>query len=299
MRGEAVARTSRDTWDIVTSVGFTALAVCAARALDAALDPPLANDPYAAAFVAAAGEPALVAAVSETQLDGPVGFNAVWVGVRTRFFDDFFVSGAESGIRQAVIAAAGVDSRAYRLAWPTGTTVFEVDQPRVLEFKQRVVDEQGAVALARRVTVAVDLRDDWAAALVDAGFDPAQPTMWALEGLLPYLPGPAQDALFEKLHGLSAAGSRIAAELGPEPGEIAEFADSVPNSGEAGTQPPVTDLWYEDPRRDTKKWLAERDWTVATIDLMDKAANEYGRPFQGLPPAFERFMSVKFFFACR
>jgi methyltransferase (TIGR00027 family) len=292
-----MARTSGDTWDIVTSVGFTALAVCAARALDAALDPPLANDPYAAGFVAAAGEPELVAAVAETKLDGPVGFNANWVGIRTRFFDNFFASGAESGIRQAVILAAGLDSRAYRLALPAGSTVFEVDQPRVLEFKQRVLDEQGAVPSARRVTVAVDLRDDWTGALAAADFDPARPTMWVLEGLLPYLPGAAQDALFEKLHELSVAGSRIAAELGPEPGEIAEFAGSVPNTGKPGTQPAVTDLWYEDPRRDTKSWLAERDWTVTTVDLMAKAAGEYGRPFHGLPPMFERFMRQRFFTA--
>lgn len=294
-----MTRTAGDTWDIVTSVGFTALAVCAARALDAVLDPPLADDAYAAGFVTAAGEPELVAAVAETDMDGAVAFNARWVGVRTRFFDDFFASGAKTGIRQAVILAAGLDCRAYRLAWPPGSTVFEVDQPRVLEFKQRVLDEQGAIALAQRVTVAVDLRDDWAAALADAGFDPAQPTMWALEGLLPYLPGPAQDALFEKLHELSAVGSQIAAELGPEPGDIAEFAETVPIFNEYSALPRVTDLWYDDPRLDTKKWLAERDWTVSTVDLMDKAANEYGRPFDGLPAMFELLMRVKFFTASR
>jgi O-methyltransferase involved in polyketide biosynthesis len=115
--------------------------------------------------------------------------------------------------------------------------------------------------------------------------------------LLPYLPGPAQDALFEKLHELSAAGSRIAAELGPKPGEIAEFADSVPNTGKPGTQPAVTDLWYDDLRRDTENWLAERDWTVDTVDLVDKAAGEYARPFRGLPPIFQRFMRERFFWA--
>jgi methyltransferase (TIGR00027 family) len=294
-----MSRTAGDTWDIVTSVGLTALAVCAARALDAALDPGLANDDFAAGFVSAAGEPNLIAAVANTDLDSAAAFNAQWVGVRTRFFDDFFTRAAQSGTRQAVILAAGLDSRAYRLAWPPASTVFEVDQPRVLEFKQQVLDQQGAVPTARRVVIATDLREDWAAALIAAGFDPDQPTAWALEGLLPYLPGAAQDALFERLHELSAAGSQIAAELGPEPGELREFADSMSSTSQLAAQPPVADLWFDDPRNDTKEWLAERGWAVAGADLLDKAANEYGRPLRGLPSVFERLLRDKFFTATR
>ncbi|OHV05131.1 SAM-dependent methyltransferase [Mycobacterium talmoniae] len=294
-----MARTDGDTWDIVTSVGLTALAVCAARALDAALQPPLANDEFAAGFVAAAGEPNLAAAVANTDLTGAAGFNAQWVGVRTRFFDDFFRQAGRSKVRQAVILAAGLDCRAYRLAWPTGTTVFEVDQPRVLEFKQQVLDERGAVPSARRVTIATDLRDDWAGALIAAGFDPTQSTAWALEGLLPYLPGAAQDALFEKLHELSAAGSWVAAELGPKPGELEEFTANMKALSDDPTQPTVGELWYADPRRDTKEWLAERGWEVTGVDLVDAAANGYGRPFRDLPPIFERLLRQKFFTAVR
>ena len=293
-------RTAGDTWDIVTSVGFTALAVCAARALDAALDPPLANDAFASGFVSAAGEPNLVAAVSTTDMASAAAFNAQWVGVRTRFFDDFFARAAESGTRQAVIVAAGLDSRAFRLAWPSEHTVFEIDQPRVLDFKQQVLDERGAVPSTRRITVATDLREDWATALLTAGFAPAKPTAWSLEGLLPYLPGPAQDTLFERLHELSAVGSQIAAELGPKPGELEEFADNMPAAfAHDGTQPPVADLWYDDPRADTKDWLSQRAWAVTGADLVDKAAHEYGRPLQGLPPVFERLLREKFFTAVR
>lgn len=166
-----MARTAGDTWDIVSSVGFTALAVTAARALDAALDPPLAGDGYAAKFVAAAGEPNLAAAVADTDMSSAAAFNAQWVGVRTRFFDNFFTRAGRSGGQQAVILAAGLDSRAYRLAWPADFTVFEIDQPRILEFKQQELDRQGAVTATRRVTIATDLRDDWAGALLAAGFD--------------------------------------------------------------------------------------------------------------------------------
>ncbi len=294
-----MGRTAGDTWDIVTSVGFTALAVCAARALDAGLNPPLANDDFAAGFVVAAGEPNLIAAVANADMSSAAAFNAQWVGVRTRFFDDFFTAASQSGIRQAVILAAGLDSRAYRLRWDSDQTVFEVDQPQVLEFKQRVLDERGAVPSARRVTVAVDLRDDWAAELVAAGFDPGRPTAWALEGLLPYLPGAAQDTLFETLHRLSATGSQIAAELGPEPGEVQEFAGNVPTISQDTGQPPVAELWYDDPRADAKAVLAQQHWQVIGVDLVDNAAREYGRPFDGLPPVFDRLLRTKFFTAVR
>lgn len=184
-----MARSAGDTWDIVTSVGFTALAVCAARALDAGLQPPLANDDFAAGFVAAAGEPNLIAAVDNADMSSAAAFNAQWVGVRTRFFDEFFADATRSGTRQAVILAAGLDSRAYRLDWPAGHTVYEVDQPRVLAFKQQVLDRQGAVPSTRRITVATDLRDDWAGALIAAGFDPDRPTAWALEDCCRICPG--------------------------------------------------------------------------------------------------------------
>ncbi|MGH3726006.1 MAG: SAM-dependent methyltransferase [Mycobacterium sp.] len=297
-----MARSEGDTWDIVTSVGYTALAVAAGRALDAKLDPPLAHDVHAAAFVAAAGEPRLAEAVSTGDMTSSAAFNAQWVGVRTRFFDNFFADAAGAGVRQQVILAAGLDARAYRLPWPAGTTVFELDQPKVLHFKDEVLRQSGAQPTARRATAAVDLRDDWPAALREAGFDASQPTGWILEGLLPYLPGAAQDALFERLNELSAPGSRVAAELGPDPGELEDFAASistiVEDTSDRETQPDLRDLWFDDPRVDTKVWLGERGWTVADVNLMD-AAVSYGRPFQDLPQAFEKFMSTKFFTAVR
>jgi len=297
-----MVRTEGDSWDIVTSVGYTALAVAAGRALDAKLDPPLAYDEHAAGFVAAAGAPKLAAAVASGDMTSAAAFNAQWVGVRTRFFDNFFADAAGAGVRQHVILAAGLDSRAYRLPWPAVTTVFELDQPKVLQFKDEVLRRSGAQPSAIRVTVAVDLRDDWPAALREAGFDSTAPTGWILEGLLPYLPGAAQDALFERLNELSAPGSWVAAELGPNPGELESFAASieriVEDTSDVETQPNLRDLWFDDPRVDTKAWLAEHGWTVAGVNLMD-AASTYGRPFHDLPQAFEKFMSTKFFTAIR
>lgn len=297
-----MVRTDGDTWDIVTSVGYTALGVAAARALDAKLDPPLAHDDHAAVFVAAAGEPRLAAAVAAGDMTSSVAFNAQWVGVRTRFFDNFFADAAGAGVRQQVILAAGLDSRAYRLPWPAVTTVFELDQPKVLQFKDEVLGRTGASPSAQRMTVAVDLRDDWPAALREAGFDAGRPTGWILEGLLPYLPGAAQDALFERLDELSAPGSRVAAELGPDPGELENFAASmqavIGETSDGEAQPNLRELWFDDPRVDTKAWLGARGWTVTEVNLME-AAVSYGRPFRDLPQAFEKFMSEKFFTAVR
>ena len=134
------------------------------------------------------------------------------ITVRTRFFDDFFLQATGSGIRQAVIVASGLDTRAYRLPWPAETVVYEIDQPEVIEFKTRTLAGLGAEPTAQRRTVSVDLRDDWPSALVAAGFDTGQPTAWSAEGLLVYLPPEAQDRLFDNIAALSAPGSRIATE---------------------------------------------------------------------------------------
>ncbi len=127
------------------------------------------------------------------------------MAVRTRFFDYFFLDAAEAGVRQAVILASGLDTRAYRLPWPAGTVVYEIDQPEVIEFKTRTLADLGATPTADRRTVGVDLRDDWPAALRDSGFDTTQPTAWSAEGLLAYLPPDAQDRLFDNITALSAA----------------------------------------------------------------------------------------------
>ena len=213
-------RSDDDHWDIVSSVGYTALLVAGWRALHAVSPQPLVRDEYAKVFIAASQDPYLAAVLANPGTsEDEMAFPRLY-GVQTRFFDDFFVAAGDAGIRQAVIVAAGLDSRAYRLEWPQGTTVFEVDLPKVLEFKARVLDEHGAAPKARRVEVAADLRTDWSRALEAAGFDPEGPSAWSVEGVLPYLTDEAQNTLFTRISGLSAPGSRIAmgalgSRLGP------------------------------------------------------------------------------------
>ena len=205
-------RTDGDSWDITTSVGSTALFVAAARALEAQNVEPLAVDPYAEVFCRAVGGD--WSAVLDSEAEGPgarrlrsPGFGAHFVsfqGARTKYFDEYFARAAAEGVRQVVLLAAGLDSRAYRLAWPDGTVVYELDQARVLDFKRQAL--AGAQPRAERREVRVDLREDWPAALVDAGFDPAQPSAWIAEGLLIYLPAAAQEQLFDGVDHLAAPG---------------------------------------------------------------------------------------------
>ena len=203
-------RSDDDQWDIVSGVGYTALLVAGWRALHAVSPQPLVRDEYAKAFIAASRDPYLGGVLANPGTSEDERAFPRLYGVQTRFFDDFFGSAGEAGIRQAVIVAAGLDSRAYRLDWPDGTTVFEVDLPKVLEFKARVLGEQGATPTARRTEVAADLRTDWSRRLEAAGFDTETPSAWSVEGVLPYLTDEAQNALFTRISGLSAPGSRIA-----------------------------------------------------------------------------------------
>ena len=212
------ARTEGDSWDLASSVGATATMVAASRALASREPDPLLDDRFAEPLVRAVGHPFFVRMLDgELPLDdddSPMTLQQrrEQITVRTRFFDDFFEAATSAGIRQAVILAAGLDARPYRLRWPSGTVVFEVDQPEVIAFKSDTLARIGAEPTAERRTVGIDLRDDWPTALRNNGFDTTAPTVWIAEGLLPYLPPEAQDRLLDNITTLSAPGSRLATE---------------------------------------------------------------------------------------
>ncbi len=141
-------RSEGDTWDITTSVGSTALFVATARALEAQKPDPLVVDPYAEVFCRAVGGSAadvLDGKEPDHQLK-TADFGEHFVnfqGARTKYFDEYFRRAAGAGVRQVVILAAGLDSRAYRLDWPAATTIFELDRPQVLDFKREVLPATG------------------------------------------------------------------------------------------------------------------------------------------------------------
>ncbi len=279
-------RTEGDTWDIATSVGSTAVFVAAARAAETERDNPLIQDPYAKVLVSGAGtgiweymaDEEFVAKVADADAEVATIFEhmGAYQAVRTHFFDAFFAEAVAAGIRQVVILASGLDSRAYRLPWPANTRVFEIDQPKVLEYKAATLAASGATPMAQRHEVPIDLRYDWPAALRAAGFDPAAPTAWLAEGLLMYLPADAQDRLFDQVTELSAAGSRIAVEtMGTHAEERRErMRDRFERIAEQlGVQETVDiqGLMYEDPdRADVADWLDGHGWAAKAVTSRDE-----------------------------
>jgi methyltransferase (TIGR00027 family) len=285
-------RTDGDSWDIVSSVGKTALGVAAFRALETTCADPLIRDEYASLFVHAAGDSNFITLVGDPSLLGESAVFPGLMGFRTKFFDDFFLAAALEGIRQMVIVAAGLDARAYRLDLPSDTVVFEIDQPKVLEFKDFVLTEHDAKSQADRRIVEADLREDWPAALEAAGFDRTAPTAWSAEGLLPYLPAQAQDDLFERIHDLSAPGSRLAVETfapSADPEEIRSIEQKFFVRNPFGDLD-VVQLFYLGDRSDPVEWLTTREWRVDSTDPIELASN-YGRPYpvsQELRDAFQQ-----------
>jgi methyltransferase (TIGR00027 family) len=263
-----MARTDKDTWDLASSVGATATAVAASRAMASQGPDPLLDDPWADPLVRAVGIDRFIQLV-----DGEIGpaddsplsrrHMREQIAVRTRFFDDFFVQATGSGIRQAVILASGLDTRAYRLPWPAGTVVYEIDQPEVIEFKTRTLAGLGAEPTAVRRTVAIDLRDDWPSALTDAGLDPGQPTAWSAEGLLVYLPPDAQDRLFDNIVALSAPGSAIATEQMDLRNAPPDWAQRLTErSRRIGSNINLAELFYTGERNTAAEYLTAHGWRV-------------------------------------
>lgn len=278
-----------DTWDLASSVGVTATMVAAARAVATRAERPLINDPFAEPLVRAVGVDLLTrlatGEVNPDELndahDGSTGSAGAMsrmadnMAVRTKFFDEFFLDAAGAGVKQAVILASGLDARAYRLTWPAGTVVYEVDQPQVIEFKSRTLAELGAAPTADRRVVAVDLRDDWPAALRAAGFDPTQPTAWSAEGLLGYLPPDAQDRLLDTITELSAPGSRVAVESAPnpEPGDEDRMKERMQQIAERwrahGFELDMAGLVYFGDRNEAAPYLGERGWSLNGVTISE------------------------------
>jgi methyltransferase (TIGR00027 family) len=275
-----MARTDNDTWDLATSVGATATGVAVGRALASRGADALIDDPFAEPLVRAVGVDFFTrlasgeldpAAVDDNRDFGMVGMTAM-MGIRTRFFDDFFMAAADDGIRQAVILASGLDARAYRLPWPAGTTVFEIDQARVIEFKSATLAELGATPIADRRAIPVDLRHDWPAALRGAGLDPTKPTAWSAEGLMPFLPPDAQDRLLDSITALSPPGSQLATEnVRGATDAVQQMADRMravtEQWREHGFDIEMTDLWYAGDRNDLVEYLGAHGWTTTTSSV--------------------------------
>jgi methyltransferase (TIGR00027 family) len=280
-----MARTDGDTWDLASSVGATATAVAASRAMASQGPDALLDDPWADPLVRAVGIDTFVKLVDgeiTVTDDPPLNRQSMneQMAVRTRYFDDFFTTATDSGVRQAVILASGLDTRAYRLRWPADTVVYEIDQPDVIEFKTRTLAGLGAEPTAQRRTIAIDLRDDWPSALIQAGFVPSLPTAWSAEGLLVYLPPEAQDRLFDNITELSALGSRLATEHMDMRGLPSDWAQQLTErSQRISSTINLAELFYTGERNSAADYLTTRGWQVGILGTGEAyAANGFELP---------------------
>lgn len=276
-----MARTDDDSWDAATSVGATATMVAAGRAR--ATRAGLIDDPFAEALVRAAGIDFFTAwaagesRAAEVDLPGlPWGMQPMTdlLAARTRFIDGFLTDAVAAGATQVVLLASGLDARAYRMAWPAGVTVFEIDQPRVLAAKSATLAELGAAPTAALREVGIDLRRDWPAALRAAGFDASAPTAWVAEGLLAFLPPPAQDALLDAITALSAPGSRLVTEMFLHSPQSKQTIEATHRRWyERGLTVRLDDLSYPGERHDVDDYLTERGWRTRRIDFAQLVAD--------------------------
>lgn len=268
--------------EALNDVSRTALAVAMVRARESARPHPLFDDPYAAAFLTAAGADA---STEPDPASDSLAAGLTWhVLIRTRFYDDCLLAACEDDVRQVVLIAAGLDTRAFRLPWPAGVRVFELDLPPMLAFKDRVLGAADAVPRCERFALPADMaRDDWPARLVEAGLDPDAPTAWLVEGLLIYLSADEVAGLLGGVGSLSAPGSRLHLERGADtagPG-------SVPSTDPAAR---ITSLWKGGLGADTGGWLREHGWTTEEYDSA-KLAADYGHP--RVRPAGTGFLTAR------
>jgi methyltransferase (TIGR00027 family) len=282
-----MAGSDDDTWGPATRVGTTPTLVATARAL--ATRAGLVNDPFAAPLVGAVGLDFFTRVASGQlapgDLDDDNGMSMLTdlFAARTQFFDDFLTDACRAGLRQVVILASGLDARPYRLWWPPGTTVYEIDQPQVIDCKSLALRSLGAGPTVNRCAVGVDLRRDWPAALRRVGFDASEPTAWIAEGLLiGFLTPATQDRLLDHVTALSAPGSRVAADYLPErqKSAVSHVYALVQRWKKFGYVGDTTEFTYSEEHRDAAESLVALGWR-AVVTEPDALVTTAGLPGLG------------------
>jgi methyltransferase (TIGR00027 family) len=271
-----MTRTDDDTWDPATGVGMTATFGAVARAVGT--NKGLIDDPFAEQLVRAAGVDYFTRVIEDQRYADHGGGPPVMTGlidvlaIHARFVDEYLAEAGRAGIRQVVILGSGMDTRPYRLWWPPGTTVYEIDQPEVVDFKSEVLRGLGAELNANRRAIGIDLRQDWPDGLRRVGFDAAQPTVWVAEGLLVgYLPPDAQNRLLQTLTEMSATGSRFAADHMPTwgPSQLEEARAFIDIWRQQGLDVDLTTLTYTGEYRYVPQYLAACGWKTVERKVAD------------------------------
>ncbi len=247
----------------MAGVSETALGAAEMRAEECARSDRLFDDPYAAAFVAAAPPlfPDLPSLTDDPGLAALKDAFLAEIAIRTSFYDDALLNTCATGCRQVVLLAAGLDARAFRLEWPDGVQVFELDLPNLFAFKERVLAAEHATPRCKRTVVAVDLRDEWRAPLIGAGFDPDRPSAWTAEGLLAYLSDDDARVLLAKVGELSASGSTLSFEYD-------DFAadSTLSQVRDMAGMEEVASMWEGGLRERPDAWLRAHGWDVTITE---------------------------------
>ncbi|MFI1161297.1 SAM-dependent methyltransferase [Streptomyces sioyaensis] len=264
----------------LAGVSSTALVVGMARAAESERPDRLFEDSLARRFLDAAGigQQAIWTTGQGEQFAEAMGD---YFALRTRYFDDYFTQACAAGCRQVVVLAAGLDTRAFRLDWPAGVRLFELDQPEMVAFKEDVL--QGEVPCCTREVIAADLRGDWPALLVERGFRADEPTAWLVEGVLVYLTERDADHLLGRISALSAPGSRLALEHVTRSMVNTDQAQEAAAAAPEGVMNLLSSLWKNEMTRPPGDWLAAHGWS-AEEEPLTHLAQRHTRP---VPPAFD------------
>jgi methyltransferase (TIGR00027 family) len=277
---------------IPEGVGWTALLTAYSRAQESHEAAKLFDDPPASLFLAAVTDAGVSNGGKLPRLGPAVddGSSALWNAFRfyfcerTPFYDQHVLHAVADGCRQVVLAAAGLDSRAFRLGLPGNATVFELDQAAVLDFKQTVLDEHDVVPTSNRVPVRVDLLDGWAPALLAAGFDETRPAIWIAEGLLMYLSSSDAEQFLATITALSAPGSRFVGEYFSGPWRESDVETSDEQERAAWDLVRLAFL-YGPTGVGPAAWLAGHGWTPGQVTTITELGSRHSRH---VPPEFAR-----------
>jgi methyltransferase (TIGR00027 family) len=258
--------------DKLSGVGETAIGAAMMRVDESARSDRLFEDSYAAAFVSAAPD-AFTEGPDPRDPEIAVLADAfrTHMAIRTRFYDDYLRTACAQGCRQVVVLAAGLDARAFRLDWPEGVRLFELDLPEVLSFKDAVLTELHAMPCCTRITVGVDLREEWPIALTDADFDDL-PSAWTAEGLLAYLSDDEAARLLTHVSDLASPHSHLALETS----SIADDA-TLSHARELPALHQIATMWKGGLEGGAADWLEQHAWRVERHDRAALAAS-YRRP---------------------
>jgi methyltransferase (TIGR00027 family) len=256
----------------ISGVSRTAIGVAWLRAQEGSRPDKLFDDPYAADFVIGAREMMADAASRAGERGRAIGaLFGKHVVIRTKFYDDYLLAAAAAGCRQVVLLAAGLDTRAFRLGWPAGVRLFELDLPDPLDYKERILEVRAAAPRCARTVLRVDLREDWASRLVEAGLRPTEPTAWLIEGLLVYLSYEEAAGLLTAVDTLSAPGSQLACEDRSSASE--SLMARIRETREVNE---AVALWKGGLGNDLVGWLTGRHWLVRGHNGTE-LADSYGR----------------------